>query len=48
MIERESGTTGKEIGARGIICFYEELLHLDDKHFIIPISSVLNIFNIKE
>lgn len=48
MIEREAGTTVKEIGAGGIIYFYEELLHIDDKHFIIPISNVLNISNTKE
>lgn len=33
----------KEVGAGGIICFYDDLLHLDNKHYIIPISSVINV-----
>lgn len=35
--------SGKEIGSGGIICFYDELMHLDDKHYIIPVSSVINM-----
>ena len=27
----------------GLICFYDELIHLDDKNYIIPISSIINI-----
>ena len=34
---------GKEVAPGGIICFYDELIHLDKKHYIIPISSVINI-----
>lgn len=33
----------KEIGTGGIICLYDNLMKLDDKNFIIPISSVINI-----
>ena len=33
----------KEIAPGGIICFYENLLHLDEKNYIIPISSVINV-----
>ena len=33
----------KEVCAGGIICFYDELMHLDKKNYIIPISSVINI-----
>ena len=32
----------KEIGTGGIICLYDELMHLDEKNYIIPISSVIN------
>lgn len=32
----------KEIAPGGIICFYDELIHLNEKHYIIPISSVIN------
>ena len=35
--------TNKEIAPGGIICFYENLIHLDKKNYIIPISSVINI-----
>ena len=35
--------SGKEVGPGGIICFYDELMHLNEKHYIIPISSVINI-----
>lgn len=35
--------SGKEVGPGGIICFYDELMHLDKKNYIIPISSVINI-----
>lgn len=34
---------GKQIEQGGIICCYDELIHLDDKNYIIPISSVINI-----
>ena len=33
----------KQIEAGGIICFYDELIHLDEKNFVIPISSVINL-----
>ncbi len=33
----------KNIGTGGIICFYDKLLKLDEKNYIIPISSVINI-----
>ena len=33
----------KTIEPGGIICFYDKLMHLDDKNFIIPVSSVINI-----
>lgn len=33
----------KQVCAGGIICCYDELIHLDEKNFIIPISSVINI-----
>lgn len=32
----------KKIGSGGIICCYESLTHLDEKNYIIPISSVIN------
>ncbi len=32
----------KEVGTGGIICFYDELIHLDENNYIIPISSVIN------
>jgi len=32
----------KEVGTGGIICLYDELMHLDEKNYIIPISSVIN------
>ncbi len=35
--------TSKKIGTGGIICFYDKLTHLDNKNYIIPISSVINI-----
>ena len=34
--------TKKEIGTGGIICFYDNLMKLDEKNYIIPISSVIN------
>ena len=37
--------TGREVAPGGIICFYDKLMHLDKKHYIIPISSVINIKN---
>lgn len=33
----------KNIGTGGIICFYDKLLKLDEKNYIIPTSSVINI-----
>jgi len=35
--------TKKEVGSGGIICFYDDLIHLDDKNYIIPISSIINL-----
>lgn len=37
--------TKYEIKTGGIICLYDELLPLDSKNYIIPISSVINIIN---
>ena len=37
----------KNIGTGGLICFYDNLLKLDDKNYIIPISSVINASNDK-
>lgn len=37
--------SNKEIGTGGIICCYDDLMHLDDKNYIIPISSVINAKN---
>lgn len=34
---------GKEVAPGGIICFYDKLMHLDEKNYIIPISSVINL-----
>lgn len=34
--------TKKEIGTGGIICFYDNLMKLDENNYIIPISSVIN------
>lgn len=34
--------SGKEIGSGGVICLYEELIHLDEKNYIVPVSSVIN------
>ena len=34
---------GKEVAPGGIICFYYKLMHLDEKNYIIPISSVINL-----
>lgn len=39
---KELQKTKKEIGAGGIICFYDELMHLDKNNYIIPVSSVIN------
>lgn len=36
-------SSGKLIGEGGIICTYDFLMHLDEKNYIIPISSVINI-----
>lgn len=33
----------KEGAPGGIICFYDDLMHLDSKNYIIPVSSVINI-----
>lgn len=32
----------KEIGIGGIICFYDTLMRLDEKNYIIPISSIIS------
>ena len=34
--------TIKEIGAGGIICFYDTFTKLDENNYIIPISNVIN------
>ena len=34
--------TKKKIGSGGIICFYDELLKLDENNYIVPIASVIN------
>ena len=34
---------GKQVEPGGIICCYDELIHLDDKNYIIPISSVIDL-----
>ncbi len=34
--------TKKEIGIGGVICFYDNLMKLDENNYIIPISSVIN------
>lgn len=33
----------KEVATGGIICLYDKLIKLDEKNYIIPISSVINI-----
>lgn len=33
----------KKVEAGGIICCYDELIHLDEQNLIIPISSVINL-----
>ncbi len=33
----------KKIGTGGIICLADELVHLNKDHFVIPISSVINV-----
>lgn len=33
----------KEVSTGGIICLYDNLLKLDEKNYIIPISSVINV-----
>lgn len=35
--------TGKAVAPGGIICFFDRLMHLDEKNYIIPVGSVLNI-----
>ncbi len=35
--------TKKQIEPGGIICCYDHLMHLDEKNYIIPISSVINL-----
>lgn len=35
----------KEIATGGIICLYDNLLKMDEKNYIIPISSVINVTN---
>ena len=38
----------KEIGTGGIICLYNTLMKLDNKNYIIPVSSVINITSIEK
>lgn len=38
----------KKIGAGGIICLADELVHLNKKHYVIPISSVINVINMNK
>ena len=33
----------KQIGSGGIICCYDELIHIDERNYIIPISSVIDL-----
>ena len=33
----------KEVMPGGLICFYNKLMHIDKKNYILPISSVINI-----
>lgn len=33
----------KEIGVGGLICFYDKLMRFQEKNYIIPISSVINL-----
>jgi len=35
----------KEIATGGIICLYDNLMKIDEKNYIIPISSVINVTN---
>lgn len=35
----------RQVEPGGIICCYDELIHLDEKNYIIPISSVINLKN---
>lgn len=35
----------KEIATGGIICLYDNLMKMDEKNYIIPISSVINVTN---
>ena len=34
----------KKIEPGGIICLYDDLIHIDEKNYIIPISSVINLW----
>lgn len=34
--------SNKQIGEGGIICLYDELIHLDENNYIIPVSCVIN------
>lgn len=35
-------TSGKEVAPGGIICLYENLMRIDEKNYIIPVSCVIN------
>lgn len=35
-------SSGKNIGEGGIICLYDDLIHLDKNNYIIPVSSVID------
>ena len=32
----------QKVGTGGIICFYDNMMYLNRKHYIIPVSSVIN------
>ena len=34
---------GKLVEPGGIICCYDDLIHIDEKNYIIPISSIINL-----
>lgn len=41
-IIKSYNSKSKKIGQGGIICFYDDLIKLDENNYIIPISSVIN------
>ena len=34
--------TKQKIGKGGLICLFDELMSLDEEHYVIPISSVIS------